>query len=163
AKLFDPNQDGDPSDGYGAYLDAIGTHPYGGPYMAAASPQEAAAVGTYFRRAEEQHRIVQIWGKVDKPFWATEFGWFVNPVEQGLTCNVGDHFTKLIVSSDFQAQQFVAAYQYSQQNWSWMRALFLFNFDMAGDSWRDQCDQVRFFSIMKGDGTFWPAFSALKA
>ncbi|MCX6022556.1 MAG: cellulase family glycosylhydrolase [Chloroflexi bacterium] len=163
AKLMDPNMDGNPADGFGAYFDAVGTHPYGGPYAAATSPADGAGFGTYFRRAEEQYAIVQKWGKVAKPFWATEFGWFTNPAEEGLTCDVGDHFSKMVVSSEFQGQQLAAAYQYARKNWPWMKAMFFFNFDSAGDSWRPPCEQVRFFSIMKGDGSFRSGFNLLKS
>jgi len=162
AKLFDPNQDHSPSDGYGAYLDAVGTHPYGGPYRYD-TPSSVARndVGLFFRRAEEQRGMVEAWAKVDKPLWATEFGWLVDPAEYGLSCDLGSYFNRLKVSSQAQADNLLGAYQYAEANWPWMGPMFMFNFDMARDPWRPACEQVRFFSILNSSG-FNPAYQALK-
>ncbi len=164
SKLIDPNRDGVADDGYLNYFDVIGSHPYGGPYPAATPPDVARNdIGTYFRRAEEQHDTVFLESKVDKPVWATEFGWLIDPAALGLNCPLDDHFTKLKGSADFQAQQLVGAYQYAAANWPWMGPMFLFNLDMSMDNFRQQCDQVRFFSILKADGNPLPAYTALQA
>ncbi|MSQ10744.1 MAG: hypothetical protein EXR52_07045 [Dehalococcoidia bacterium] len=164
SKLVDPNQDRDPSDGYAAYFDAIGSHPYGGPYAADTPPSVARNdIGTYFRRAEEQHALVLAEARVDKPVWATEFGWFLDPAVLGQGCDFGSHFNRLKVSADFQAAQLVNSYQYAAANWPWMGPMFLFNLDMSLDSWRAACEQVRYFAILRGDGSPLPAYTALAA
>ena len=54
--------------------------------LTAFTPPEVARndVGTYFRRAEEQHDTVFLESKVDKPVWATEFGWLIDPAARSL-------------------------------------------------------------------------------
>lgn len=164
SKLVDPNQDRDPSDGYAPYFDAIGSHPYGGPYSADTPPSVARNdVGTYFRRAEEQHAIVLNEARVDKPVWATEFGWFIDPATLGQNCPQEPHFNRMKVTPEFQAAQLVNAYQYAAANWPWMGPMFLFNLDMSLDAFRPVCEQVRYFAILRGDGSPLPAYTALSA
>ncbi|MBM2826526.1 MAG: hypothetical protein HW403_590 [Dehalococcoidia bacterium] len=162
AKLFDPNQDRNPSDGYAAYLDAVGSHPYGGSYSYDTPASVAEfALGLYFRRAEQQRQMMEVWGQVDKPVWATEFGWIVDPAEEGHSCDLG-YFNQMKVSSSAQSANLVGSYQYAAANWPWMGPMFMFNFDFGADTFRDTCDQVRFYSIIRSSGSYRSAFEALK-
>ncbi len=168
--------DGGPGDAWGdtAYLramyeagakgsfDAIGSHPYGGPYPPEASGGDAP-LGVYFRRAEEHHAIGLSFGD-DVAVWSTEVGWLYN--QDAASCNIAgyDGYHALWqVSEDTQADYLVRAFKYAAQNWPWSGPLFVYNQDFAVDPWRVKCDPNRFFSIVRGNGAPLAAMTALAA
>ena len=161
ARLYDPNMDGDPSDGFKGYFDAIGSHPYGGPYPPDQDPWNPPNMGTYFRRAWQQHQMAQVWGHEDRQVWATEFGYLLNPATDGLSCDLGSHFDQMEVSEQQQADYLVAAYQYAKANWPWMGPMFLMTLDSSMDSYRPPCDTMRFWAILRSDGSPRLAYTKL--
>lgn len=160
ANLYDPNLDGDPSDGAKGYFDAIGSHPYGGPYPPDQDPW-SPNMGTYFRRAEQHHQMAQVWGREDRQVWATEFGYLLNPATDGLSCDFGSHFSLMMVSEQQQADYLVGAFQYARANWPWMGPMFVMSLDTSMDSFRPLCDTVRFWAILRKDGSPRPAYTKL--
>jgi polysaccharide biosynthesis protein PslG len=121
------------------YLDALGSHPYGGPDAPETAPG-AARGPIYFRRAEEQRQVMLHYGD-HSPIWATEFGWVL---ETGY--DLGEH-EWMEVSESQQAAYLVAAYAYADKHWPWMGPMFLFNLDFATVSWYEPGDPMRWYSI----------------
>ena len=127
--------------GAGECLDAFGSHPYGG-----SAPPEAKLGTVYFRRAEEQRQILAENGYVDKPVWATEFGWVV---EAG-SCDLGEH-QQFAVDEVQQADYLVRAFRYAEENWPWMGPMFIFNLDFGIAPWYERCDPVRWYSLLQAE------------
>jgi hypothetical protein len=121
------------------YLDALGSHPYGGP-DAPATPPGAASGPIYFRRAEEQRQVMLAYGD-ESPVWATEFGWVLRT-----DCDLGEH-EWMEVSEAQQAEYLAAAYAYADEHWPWMGPMFVFNLDFATVYWYAECNPVRWYSI----------------
>lgn len=121
------------------YLDALGSHPYGGSYPPDTPPSQVT-IPIYFRRAEEQHQVMLEQGD-SSPVWATEFGWVL-----ATDCDLGEH-EWMEVSEEQQAAYLAAAYAYADSRWPWMGPMFLFNLDLATVNWYQECDPVRWYSI----------------
>jgi len=121
------------------YLDAVGSHPYGGNY-APDTPRSQVNIPVYFRRAEEQHQVALDNGDTS-PLWSTEFGWVVQT-----GCNLGEHEWMKVTEAQ-QAEYLAAAYAYAEENWPWMGPMFLFNLDFATVYWYQECDPMRWYSI----------------
>lgn len=144
------------------FFDAIGSHPYGGPY-APETPGSAAPLGVYFRRAEEHRRVAEQFGD-DPAVWITEFGWLHN--FESAQCNLAGYDPYRApwqVSEATQADYLVRAYRYARDNWPWVGPMFIYNLDFAIDPWRVRCDPNRFFSLVKGNGAPSLAMSLLTA
>jgi len=127
------------SNGAKGYLDALGSHPYGGPDSPDTAPGDATGP-IYFRRAEEQRQVMLDWGDTS-PVWATEFGWVLETA-----CDLGKQEWQE-VSEPLQAQYLAAAYAYADENWPWMGPMFVFNLDFATVTWYELCDTMRWYSI----------------
>jgi hypothetical protein len=121
------------------YFDALGSHPYGGPDAPGTAPS-AATGPIYFRRAEEQRRVMLDFGDTS-PVWITEFGWVLRS-----DCRLGEH-EWMEVSEGQQAEYLAGAYAYADQHWPWMGPMFLFNLDFGAVYWYEWCDPVRWYSL----------------
>ncbi len=121
------------------YLDALGSHPYGGSYPPD-TPPDQVTLPIYFRRAEEQQQVMREHGD-SSPVWATEFGWVL-----ATDCDLGEH-EWMEVGEEQQAEYLAAAYAYADEEWPWMGPMFLFNLDHATVDWYAGCDPVRWYSI----------------
>jgi PKD repeat protein len=141
------------NNGAKGYLDALGSHPYGGPDAPGTPPGEASGP-IYFRRAEEQHDVMLAYGDAS-PVWATEFGWVL---ETG--CNLGEH-EWMEVGEAQQAEYLAAAYAYADENWPWMGAMFLFNLDFGTCYWYERCDPMRWYSITYRENPYDPGNSPI--
>ena len=151
------------------YFDALGSHPYGGPYP----PEQdydinnsTTPVGLYFRRAELQHEAWLRATGQDVAIWATEFGWIQ---DFGWNCTWADAGVPWgrqaqKVSPQQQADYLVRAFQYAQAHWPWMGPMIIFSLDKALDT-PAACDNnyERFFGILHPNGSPTPAYTALKA
>lgn len=152
------------------YFDALGTHPYG-----FASPPEkdpCAVNGLAFRRVEQQRAVMAAQGDGEKPMWAIEFGWILDP---GAGCqNYGDwpsRWWQRVTPQD-QADYLLRAYQYAFDNWPWMGVMSLFNLDFGAVPWYNSCEPIRWYSIVYRENPqdpannplqYRPAYAALKA
>jgi hypothetical protein len=132
-------------------FDALGYHPYGfaAPYDAAPGSWQCGANDFCFRGVEVIRDIMVNEYGVDKPIWATEFGWIVDPESVDTPyCPDGDPswdgFVWMFVSPQFQASNLVGAYQYAEANYPWMGPMFVFNY---GFSEVRGCNQMSFFDI----------------
>jgi hypothetical protein len=123
------------------YLDALGSHPYGGLNPPDTPPAEAVGP-IYFRRAEEQHEVMLAYGD-SSPVWATELGWVLDT-----DCDLGEH-EWMEVDEAHQAGYLVAAYAYADEHWPWMGPMLLFNLDFATVNWyyKNPCEPMRWYSI----------------
>lgn len=143
--------------GAGGYFDAFGYHPYG---FAAAPETDPASVlnGFAFRGAEVMHDLMEQHGLDHKPLWATEFSWLRDPSEDGAlpgTCHrkpeYEDNFGWMDVPEVQQANYITRAFQYADEKWPWMGAMFVWNLDWYDYGWL--CDPARYFSVLKIDYT----------
>jgi hypothetical protein len=128
-------------------MDAVGSHPYGGPwpYDRPNGTDDAGNGWPYFRKPEAQRAIMIKYNDTDTQIWATEFSWLA-----GLpNCDFGEH-TRWQVSPQQQADYLVAAYQYAHQNWPWMGPMFVV-YDFAISGRYDRCHPAAGYSILRPD------------
>lgn len=129
-------------------MDAVGSHPYGGPWPFDHPTGVDPATGNgypYFRKAEAQRAIMEKYGDVETQIWATEFSWLA-----GLpNCDYGEH-TAWQVTPQQQADYLVAAYDYAHRNWPWMGPMFVV-YDFAVSGRYDRCHPAAGYSILRPD------------
>jgi hypothetical protein len=164
-------------DNAGGSFDAIGIHPYGGPF--AWDQGRGDPGGVYFLRAEEARGVMLRNGDAGRTLWATEFGWLVDPraygyaTYQGRDCLAGlGGRINWVRSPQDVAGQLAAAYRYAADNWPWLGGMFFFNFDFSAAGWVSSydkvCDAPTWYSIvskgnMPGRPYTEPAYDALKS
>jgi hypothetical protein len=157
-------------------FDAIGIHPYGGPF--AFNQGKGDPTGVYFFRAEEAHEVSVRNGDPGRKLWATEFGWLVDPrvygygTYQGRDCTAGlGGRIAWVRSPQDVANQLVAAHRHAADHWPWMGGMFMFNFDFSAAGWVNHydkvCDAPTWYSIvsknnMPGRPYTEPAYDALR-
>ena len=129
------------ADGYGAYMDAVGFHPY--TYSDwPDSPPRAGEPGYRNGMAEmtRVHDLLSKYGRGDTKFWITEFG---SP-----TSHDGDAQTP-------QAQSDMITRAYNRfSGYSWAGPFFVF-------TWRDDSSQG--FGLLDGNGARKPSYGAFEA
>lgn len=143
-------------------LDAYGFHPYGFAYEPERDPSDPQAKGLLFRRAEAHRKLMEEFGAADKQMWATEFGWLIDPQEEGSACTLqGMDWQR--VSRQRQASYVIRAYDYAAQNWAWMGPMFLWNLDFSRSPlYPDPCEQMKWFSLLDAAGNQRPIAQALR-
>jgi hypothetical protein len=156
--------------GAGDYFDAFGYHPYGFAYEPEADAH-AVPNGFAFRGAEVMHDLLEQHDLDHKPVWATEFNWLRAWDEDGgmpsyCRSQYETTFSWMEVSGVQQANYITRAFQYADENWPWMGAMFVWNLDWHNyNTW--DCEAARYFSIRRNDGTthgaLTPAYEALMA
>jgi hypothetical protein len=143
-------------------FDAYGFHPYGYASPPEQDPNAANVNGLAFRRAESQRALMEKYNASNKQMWATEFGWLINPQEEGANCSWPDLDWQK-VSRAQQADYVKRAYDYAKANWSWMGAMFLWNYDFSRSTlYPDPCEQMKWFSILDLSGKPRPVVDALR-
>jgi polysaccharide biosynthesis protein PslG len=143
-------------------FDAYGFHPYGFAYPPEQDPNTAQVPGLAFRRAEAHRALMEQFGAGQKQLWATEFGWLINPQEEGVSCAWPDLDWQR-VSRAQQADYVKRAFAYAQTNWPWMGAMFLWNYDFSRSPlYPDPCEQMKWFSIVDPSGQPRPVVDALR-
>ncbi len=129
-------------------MDAVGSHPYGGPWPYDHPTGVDPATGngySYFRKAEAQRAIMEKYDDFGSQIWATEFSWLA-----GLpNCDFGEH-TPWQVTIQEQADYLVAAYEYAHLNWPWMGPMFVV-YDFAISGRYDRCHPAAGYSILRPD------------
>jgi hypothetical protein len=152
--------------GAGDYFDAFGYHPYGFAYAPETDPHSVSN-GFAFRGVEVMHDLLVQHGLGDKPVWATEFSWLRDPNEDGAIpgwCHYHspyeDNFGWMDVPEVQQANYITRAFQYADEHWPWMGAMFVWNLDWHdyNDTW--VCEPARYFSVLKIDYTDYRPFIA---
>ncbi len=143
--------------GAGETFDAFGYHPYGFAYTPETDPYSVSN-GFAFRGVEVMRDLLEQHGLDHKPIWATEFNWLRDPSRDGAIpgwCHYDsayeDNFGWMDVSEVQQADYITRAFQYADENWPWMGAMFVWNLDWHDYGWL--CDPARYFSILKIDYT----------
>ena len=150
--------------GAGDSCDAFGYHPYGFAYEPERAPDELPpdddGNGFAFRGVEAMYALLEQHGLGYKPVWATEFSWLRDPHEDGALpgwCHrIGDYenpFGWMDVPEVQQADYITRAFQYADEHWPWMGAMFVWNLDWYDYGW--QCDPARYFSVLKVDYTVY--------
>jgi len=149
--------------GIADYIDGYGFHPYGFAYEPERDPDDPEARGLLFRRAEAHRRLMEAFGAADKLMWATEFGWLLDPREEGLQCSWPELDWQR-VSRRRQAEYVVRAFAFARQHWPWMGPMFLWNYDFSrSPQYPDRCEQMKFFSLLDENGAERPVMQALRA
>ncbi len=148
--------------GAAGLFDAYGFHPYGFGYTPEQDPNAPSINGLAFRRAEVHRNLMEQYGAKDKQMWATEFGWLLNPQEEGVTCSWPDLDWQR-VSKTQQADYVKRAFDYAKANWPWMGTMFLWNYDFSRSPlYPDPCEQMKWFSLVDPNGKNRPVVDALK-
>lgn len=147
--------------GAAGFMDAFGYHPYGFAYPPETDPNSVPN-GFAFRGAETIRSIL-IGRGVDRPLWATEFGWLLDPGYYGAGYCTSDPRwsgrTWQMVSPQQQADYLVRAYQWADEHWPWMGPMMTFNLDFAET--RDFCDPMSWYAVRDANGNPRPAYTAL--
>ena len=143
-------------------FDAYGFHPYGFAYPPEQDPNAPNINGLAFRRAEAHRALMVQFGAGNKQMWATEFGWLINPQEEGVNCSWPNMDWEK-VSLQQQADYVKRAYAYAKANWPWMGIMFLWNYDFSRSPlYPDPCEQMKWFSIIDPSGKPRPVVNALR-
>lgn len=137
--------DGIYANGAKGLMNAVGSHPYGGPwpYDHPTGIDSAGNGWPYFRKAEAQRAIMEKYGDTQTQIWATEFSWLAGVPD----CDFGEH-TKWQVTPQQQADNLVAAFQYAHQNWPWMGPMFVV-YDFAVSGQYGRCHPAAGYSILR--------------
>jgi len=134
--------------GIADHIDGYGFHPYGFAYPPEHDPNDPAARGLLFRRAEAHRRLMEAYGAGDKLMWATEFGWLLDPREEGMACSWPELDWQRVPTRR-QAEYVVRAFAFARANWPWMGPMFLWNYDFSlAPQHPDPCEQMKFFSLL---------------
>jgi hypothetical protein len=150
--------------GAAQWFDAFGYHPYGYNEAPEAEPTYNRPV---FRRTELIRDLFEERGIYDKQIWLTEFGWLRDPAEDGVQCSDSDPdfagFAWLRVSAETQADYMVRAFQWADRNWPWVGPMFVWNLNWAlyPEHINAMCNHMRWFSLLRQDGTRLPIFERL--
>jgi hypothetical protein len=152
--------------GAGDYFDAFGYHPYG--YNAA--PEDAPGAKRWnFRRTELIRDLMVEYDLKSKPIWLTEFGWLRDPAEDGVNCSDNSPefagFAWLKVSGETQGDYIARAFDFADKNWEWAGPTFLWNLNwsMIPPQSLGKCSHMRWFAILKADGSATPALNRVAA
>ena len=142
--------------GAGDYFDAFGYHPYGFAYEPEVDP-DTVSNGFAFRGAEVIHGLLEEHGLTHTPVWATEFNWLRDWTEDGrMPSHCLDEYEAAFgwmeVSEVQQANYITRAFQYADDHWPWMGAMFVWNLDWHNyHLWA--CEAARHFSVRRNNGT----------
>jgi hypothetical protein len=140
--------------GGGNCLDAVGYHPYGfsadfdaAPDISSTDPAQNCVNGFCFRGVEKIYELMQANGLGNKEIWATEFGWITDPPDYCESQSEWSGRLWQIVSEAKQASNLVGAFQYADEHYPWMGAMFIFNLNFNTAPYYPECEQMRFYSI----------------
>lgn len=151
--------------GLHGYFDAVSTHNYGfgGP------PEDKAYGGgvNNFRRAEDIYAVMAAHGDENKPVWATEFGWLLDSDAEGVACDPDWEtwgFAWQQVGAITQSTYLTRAFTYADANWPWMQVMLVSNLDFSTlpPEWLGGCDPLRWFAVLKPDGSPRLAYTGLQ-
>lgn len=117
--------------------DVIGYHPIGfranfdaEPDVDGGTPETNCINGFCFRGVEKIRDILVEYGYAEKKIWATEMGWLVAPAYDGCLSYINWQGRGWqIVSPEAQAENILGAFQYTEANWPWLGAMFVFNYN----------------------------------
>jgi hypothetical protein len=152
--------------GAAQWFDAFGYHPYGYNQPPEAEPDSNTL---NFRRVELIRALFEERGIYDKQIWLTEFGWLRDPAEDGVTCSDSDPnfagFAWLRVSGQTQADYTVRAFDWADRHWPWAGPMFLWNLNWAlyPPDMTPLCSHMRWFSLLRADGSPLPVFQRVAA
>jgi WD40 repeat protein len=134
------------------YFDALGSHPYAYGH----APDDLDVGGLSLSRVVEQHEIMQANDDGDIPIWITEVGWVLQT-----NWDLGEH-ANIGVTQKQQAEYLTRAYAKAEQEWPFVKALFLFNLDFSTVPWYPAPEPMRWYSILNPDRTPRPAYTILR-
>ena len=134
--------------------DVIGYHPVGFradfdaiPDLDGGNPETNCLNGFCFRGVEKIREILVEHGYEDKKIWATEMGWLREPYSYCLGTSSWKGRGWQTVAPQAQADNLVGAFQYAQEQWPWMGAMFIFNYNFSEVRYYWYCEHMRSYSI----------------
>jgi Tol biopolymer transport system component len=134
------------------YFDVLGSHPY----SFGNSPDKIDPYGLSLSRVVEQHELMLANGDSDTPVWITEVGWVINA-----SWDLDEH-EAISVSQEQQAEYLAQTYRKVQQDWPFVKGVFLFNLDFSTVTWYPSPEPMRWYAILNPDGTPRPAYTKLR-
>jgi hypothetical protein len=134
------------------YFDALGSHPY--PF--GRPPDESDPWGLSFDRVAAQYEVMQANSDSGTPIWITEAGWVLQN-----SWDLDEHET-IGVTEAQQAQYLTRAYTKTQQEWPFVKGMFLFNLDFSTVPWYPAAEPMRWYAIFNPDRTPRPAYTGLR-
>lgn len=156
--------------GLAGVCDAVGAHPYG-----FGNPPDTCYTGGdpdptrgwddhpsfYFCNTfQDYYAIMVANGDHRKRVWATEFGW---PTVDGMGVPPNDGYGyAAYITEQQQADYITGAYAWAAQ-WDHAGVLFLWNLNMWPIVWNGAENEMSKFSILRGDWSPRPAYTALQA
>jgi hypothetical protein len=147
-------------------VDIVGVHPGGAsnppdtlwPDKPGPGPNYVTSREFYFRRVEDVRVLMLQYGLMEKPVWATEFGWATWNTSPGY--EFGNQ-----ISYETQAAYIVDAVQYARTYYGgWLTGMFVWNLNFA-ISWRaagNEFHEQASFGVINGNWSPRPAYTALK-
>ena len=117
----------------------------------------------YFRRVEDERKVMEQYGDSAKQVWLTEFGWdscwdgaAALPVPNGYEyCQLNDE--------DEQARYIVDAFKWANTQWPWTGVLFLWNLNYQAIPGVATTDEKYGWGLLRPDFSPRPAYDAVKA
>ncbi|MBN2006060.1 MAG: hypothetical protein JXA21_22070 [Anaerolineae bacterium] len=151
--------------GLQGHFDAISIHNYG--FGGPPEDKEYGGGVNNFRRAEDIYAVMAAHGDEHKPVWATEFGWLLDSDEEGVACDPDWEswgFAWQQVGAITQSTYLTRAFAYANANWPWMQVMVVSDLDFATlpSEWMAACDPLRWFSVLKPDGSPRLAYTGLQ-
>jgi hypothetical protein len=115
------------------FFDVLSDHPYGFGDVPELDPRTPGHP-LVFRRAELHRELMVARGDGAKPIWATEMGWAIDPALAGHPeCGRPDWY--FIWTPQQHGENLVRAFQWARSRWSWMEAMFVFDYDFNQAPW----------------------------
>jgi hypothetical protein len=133
-------------------FDAFGSHPY----AYGLSPDDSQADGLSLDRVVAQHELMAANGDGQTPIWITETGWVLQT-----NWNLGEH-QAIGVTEEQQGEYLARSYAKVQQEWPFVKGMFLFNLDFSTVSWYPAPEPMRWYAILNPDRTPRPAYTLLR-
>jgi hypothetical protein len=152
--------------GVAQWVDGIGVHPYGFANPPDESWQDHTHVASghnnhpsfFFRDTlEDYHAIMLAYGDDEHLMWVTEFGW-ASTENMGSMDATGWEYGRE-VSEVQQADYIVRAFRMGEER-EWVGTMFLWNLNLAA-VWGPG-DPVSAYSLLRPDGSYRPAYIALR-
>jgi len=153
--------------GLARWVDGIGVHPYGygnppGERAADAAHQAPAwndHPSFFFLDTLEDYHAILNEAQVSLPLWPTEFGW---PAAEGIDTDLPEDFPypyAAWISEAQQADYLVHAGRLMQAR-DWVGPFFIWNLNISVNWGADRPESL--FSLLRPDGTYRPAYIALR-
>ena len=112
----------------------------------------------YFRRVEDQRKVMEQYGDAVKQIWVTEFGW---DSCVGLPEPNGYEYCSLNTEQE-QADYLVRAFAWARDNWAWSGVMVVWNLNYQAIPGISPADEKYGWGLLRPDFSPRPAYTAVK-